>query len=284
MPNATEFGTQREADCLELIKILGRISEAIKGQTMKDRRLVFAETLAGKFIFQAITVLYLCRKTRLPEMDAVFVDFPSINIITRACFESMLTFYYLFLSPKDEAERCLRLDAWELVDLTARQAFEAVTDDARRQLVKDKERIGALRGRIFLNPHLSALKPRIREDFLDGRKWRSISWSKIAAEIGISKTHGETYYNFLCSYAHSGYLSAFQLLQSAGNNSDPVLRASTVGALTIAAVHLIDLYCQLFPECRLSLEGVPAEHRRVCFWLEVDAGFDVESGGVERAG
>lgn len=106
-------------------------------------------------------------------------------------------------------------------------------------------------------------------------KWRNtLSWPKIAVELGLSKSHGQTYYGFLCSYAHSGYLSAFQMLQSAGKNSDPVLRASSVGALTIAAAHQIDLYCQLFPQCRVSLEAVKKEHERVTFWLELDAHFD----------
>lgn len=260
-----------ESHYIELLKIFTRASEAIAGHpTEGDDRLIRAEHLAVKFIYHAISVLYLSRSTKLPEIGAGFIDPASIAVITRAGLESVLTFSYVYTSPSSTAEQDLRYHAWVLADLLCRQRFQPFSEEGRFKLAQEETEIRELRTKLQANMSFTSLPPKQQDKLMHGQ-WRLKGWTAIGLEMGLDKNHADSFYRLLCSYAHSGFLSVMQIGQATTAVDQKELTEASLGVLMIAMAHMIRLYCKVFSRSQAALQQDINAERLVQMWIDIGA-------------
>jgi len=260
--------------CLELTKILSVIAQANVGQPISSERIGNAEGVATKFIAHCISAQYLTRSTRLPEIGADFTDVGSVNVIVRAAVESVLIFHYVFVAGSSEDELNFRHDAWVLADLQNRQDFIVSSEEGKLKLAQEKELISKLDAKLRANSCLKALPAKQQKAVLQGQQWRLAGWAKIGLDMGLDKSHAERFYSYLCSHAHSGYLSVLQVRQARTAADQRMLVEGSTGVLTIALAHMIRLYAGMFPRCAAALKAIPNAERIVQMWVAIGAGSD----------
>jgi hypothetical protein len=128
---------------VRLIQILFRITDANVGRPASERD-ILAESILVKFVNHAISILYLLRQTKIPELEASYLDIAGINVLTRAMLETAFVFAYLFNLPKDSSEREFRGDAWMLFDLVSRQEYGIPREEFRAQVERERQKIGLM--------------------------------------------------------------------------------------------------------------------------------------------
>jgi len=245
-----------EREYLILLDLLARIVEANKGVKHADEKPWEAEGLARKFFFHSASTFYLSRGTiimDLPSVEVNFFDAASINVLARGAVEAFLTFHYIFAVSVSQEERDFRFYSWLLGGLKERQKFPCDLPESKKRLANEQKLIQNYEqilknNKVFLN-----LTKKQSKKILDGN-WRTLSWREIALDAKLSKTHADTFYGYLCGYAHSSSLSTLQLSQANTRETQSVLFAATMGVIKIAMSNFIFEYCELFPNSRLELD------------------------------
>lgn len=264
MPDAKDY-------CLKLTQILSAVIDTNAGRPIDSPRIASAEGLAVKFAAHCISIQYLIRGTRLPEIHADFTDPASVNVIVRAAVESVLTFYYLFVSGSSEDELNFRHDTWVLADLQNRQEFHVFSEEGKLQLAREKEQITKLDEKLRANPCLKAISDKQQKALLRDRKWRLAGWAKIGLDMGLDEYHAKMFYSYLCSHAHSGYLSVLQVQQARTAADQKMLVNGSAGVLAIALAHMIKLYVKVFPQCAAALKQIPDAEQTIQIWISIGA-------------
>ena len=270
------------SDYIRLTQVLITIAEANKASDVAPR-MADAESLAVKFGAHCISVQYLSRGTRLPELRADFVDPASVNVVVRAAVESVLTFYYLYTAPTSDDERGLRHDSWVLADLMARQEFRPMSEENRQKLANERAQIERLQARLRANPAFSALTLKQQRGILEEQRWKLSGWGRIGRDMGLDSNHSEIFYSYLCSHSHSGYLSVLQVQQARTVEDQRTLIAGSIGALTVAIAHMIRLFAGIFPLAAEALRNVPNAEPLIQQWIMIGASTDEPNSSPEAA-
>lgn len=248
------------------------VIEASKGTIVgTDDRILDAEGLALKFFGHASAVFYLHQGTALPLLDANFVDPSSINVLGRAALETFLVFHHVFVDPATDDERDFRYMSWLLAGLLERQTFPVHSPKGKEMLSKEAQLIAPVKVKLEKNQCLNALTPGQRKDLLEKGKWKLSSWKEMALSSGLSRTHAETFYSYLCGYAHAGNLSVRQIRNAQTLQSQQALCAATIGELLISTANMIRAYCKVFPKSKSSLEQDQDGTELVNMWIEIGA-------------
>src|SRR3972149_10962802 len=120
-----------EQEYMDLLDLLYKVVEANRGPLDGyDARFSDAEGLATKFFFHAASVLYLSRRTNIPDFPSAplkFLDPASIDVLARAAFETFLAFHYVFVAPISSEEKDYRYWAWRAAGLAERQNITVPT-------------------------------------------------------------------------------------------------------------------------------------------------------------
>ena len=106
------------------------------------------------------------------------------------------------------------------------------SEEGKLKLVQEKELISKLEVRLRANPCLKALTAKQQKAVLQGQQWRLSGWANIGLDMGLDKSHAETFYSYLCSHAHSGYLSVLQVRQARTAADQKMLIEGSMGVLT----------------------------------------------------
>jgi hypothetical protein len=151
-----------------------------------------------------------------------------------------------------------------LEDLKKRQGFPMFNEADKFIFDNDKKEIDSLNNKIASN----ACFIRISENLSDQEKenifrikwkieggiWKGSHWSDIGIQLGFSEATTK-YYRFLCSFAHSGFLSALQMNEvlMTGDESPPL--GVSVKFIKIVLAKMINLYCDFFPISKSILDN-----------------------------
>ena len=201
---------QKQRAYLELLKIFVQIVEASKGTGADaDDRMLDAEGLALKFFAHASAAFHLYQGTILPQLGANFIDASSINVLGRAVLETFLVFHHIFVSPVSGEERDFRYMSWKLAGLIERQTLPAQSPKGEAMLLEEAQLIAPLQGKLKDNQYFKALNTGQQKELLEKGQWKFPSWKTMALAAGLSRTHAEAFYSYLCEYAHAGNLSVF---------------------------------------------------------------------------
>ena len=264
--------TNKIDEFLDLLELYIRIVEANKNTTASgDQRILGAEGLAIKLFGHASTVYYIYHDTVLPISGIRFTDPASINVLARAAFETFLVFHYLFLAPESEEEEDFRYNSWLLAGYIERQAFPIKSPAGKKKLLEEKKLIMPLQAKLRDNEYFKRLPKRQQRTLLEKGRWRLHSWKDIALDSGLALSHAQTFYSYLCGYAHAGNLSATQIHQARTPQSRETLCAATIGFVMISAANMILAYCRVFPKSELSLRQDKHGTELVDKWTYVGA-------------
>ena len=265
-------------DYIELLKIYMQVVEANKDVvSVGDERILDAEGLAIKFFGHTISLYYLYKGISVRDQGLAicdFVDPSSINVVGRAAIETFLTFHYVFVEPQTDEDKDLRYISWELAGLIERQGFPARSPAGKKRLEDDKQLIETLRNKLKKNSVFDTLSNRQKRRLIERGEWRLKSWREIILSAGLSKIHAESFYSYLCGYAHSGNLSILQVRQTRTNQERRALIESTFSLMMIAMANIIKAYCAIFPKAKAMYTKVFPSKNVVDLWFEVGARSD----------
>lgn len=261
----------KQRDYTGLIKLLVNVVKASKGTVAgSDDRVLDAEGLALKFVGHASAAYYLYQGIALPEIVVSFVDPSSVNVLGRAALETFLVFHHVFVAPASEEERDFRYMSWLLAGLLERQTLPVQSPQGKQMLSTEAQLIPPLQTKLRENSCFKALKPGQQKDILEKGKWRP-PWTKLGLAAGLSRTHAEAFYSYLCEYAHAGNLGNIQIRSAHTLRDQRALCNATIGLLIISIANMVKAYCEVFPNSRASLQQDRDGTSLVRMWIEIGA-------------
>jgi len=235
-----------EKEYIELLNIFTQVVEANKGTpSIGDERLLDAEGLALKFFGHVISTLYLYRGITIRDFMIPITNFPdatSIHVLGRAAIETFLIFHYIFVEPENKSEKDFKYFSWQIAGLLECQNFPVWSQDARKQLKQEKEIIINFKKKLEDNSVFKDLSQKEKRKVLEKGLWRLKSWKDIGLSAGFSEIYSQSYYSYLCGYAHSGNLSILQWRQAKSYKEKRALSDSTMNLILIAIANMIKFY------------------------------------------
>jgi hypothetical protein len=202
----------------KLLALNYAVVEACYKKKVRDVEFVYADTLARKLFQHSVTAFALWTQHTRATIEGIdgevhLPDWPSIQVLARACVETYLTFHYLYIDPKTQDEFEFRYCAWMLAGFTRRESFPTITEHGLQQIARDRVANERYRRRIRKTAYFQRLKSRTQERVLAGHNWHpGNTMSSMAARI-FGPQWGQALYGFMCSYAHSDALAAVQMKQ-----------------------------------------------------------------------
>lgn len=273
-----------ERDYIELLDILIHVIDENKGTpSVGDERILDAEGLGLKFFGHALSALYLVRGVTIPELTVPITKFPdsaSLHVLGRAAIETFLIFHYIFEAPQNELEKNFRYQIWQLSGLLERQSFPVWSKEAKEKLRSEEEIKDNLVEKIELNSNFVKLTTKQQKSIIQKGNWKFQSWKEIGLSAGLSDVHAESYYRYLCGYAHSGNLSVFQVRQTRTYQEKREMMNSTINLLLIAIANMIKCYCGVFPKSKNFYVNNYQPKNTVDLWVDIGASTKAE---IEKA-
>jgi len=264
-----------------LLDVLFQVMYANRELSLSDisdgERLESAHTLAFKFYCHALTLLYLSNGTNqeLPSLKWAYVDFASIDVITRAALEAFLIFHHVFFVSVEQEEKDYRYLAYEADGMADRQsmiAFIGVEKEKQRLAAENKE----LSDKLALNQIFQSLSPSQKRKVFEGKgMWRLnpitknlLSWRDIGLKAGFSKFLASYIYSFLCASAHSTGIGIRQTFPTLNKREEEHLYAGTVAIMNVVTANLIREYCELFSKAQAVLGADSEGSSLVEEWIQ----------------
>lgn len=242
----------------QILKIVIEVGNKLTNQPNSNENLnvKYAEGLGQKILGHALTVNYLYEGYQPRTKNEIFapqVDFSSMCVLARACFEAYLTFNYLFIAPKTDLERDFKFLCWDLGGYLDREDFPASTEEYKVLKEAERKEIEQLRKVINSHTYLTPEMTKQKELALDGQ-WRlKNSWSKIAVSAGFKEKFFNIQYSFLCGHSHSSRLSIIQVQQTKDINIQRNVTKATLNLLKMILSKYIFEYTNLVPALKNSV-------------------------------
>jgi hypothetical protein len=209
-----------KANVARLLKLNYDVVEALAGKSVKDRWLVYTNGIATKLFSHAVSAYQLFvdgTSLNVPELNlsVKFIDWPSIEVLARACTETYIAYRYVYVDPGDNSDLAeFRFHAWMLAGFSKRESFPVIGGEAKAQLESDKKSNARHRRRMQQTATFQGLKKGQQQVALEGMNWHpDKSLSAICEEV-FGPTWGRPLYRFMSSHAHSDGLSAVQVQQT----------------------------------------------------------------------
>jgi hypothetical protein len=201
-----------------LLRLNFEVLDAQADRRIRDRRFSYFDGVAVKLFYHSVTAYRLFGgSTRvdvpsLADLQLNFIDWPSLQVIARACTETYIAFHFVFVQPaKDRDLAEFRYNAWMLAGFRRRELTPAWGSEAVSQLGRDKKSIAGHRRRIQKTDAFSRLGNRDQDAVLKGLNWHPrVSLSAICDGV-FGPTWGRPLYMFMSSHAHTDGLSAVQV-------------------------------------------------------------------------
>lgn len=193
------------------------------------------------------------------------IDHSSMKVIARAAVETFWVFAYIFRAPTAEM-RLYRHTAWRLGGYCERQRHRPLDPVLQEQQAAEAKVIAMLQAQLQQMPEYLALDSKSRAKVAKG-EWREPDgWKKMANGAGFSNGYYARVYGYLCSYAHSSYLSILQLNDARDLSDQRKLSDTVLQICTFTMARFIDEYVSLFPETRAVMLANPSLARFARTW------------------
>jgi hypothetical protein len=264
---------KQEQEYLTLLDLLARLGESTKGTVFDAETLWLGdiEILAAKFVMHCGSVFHLTRGTKIPNIlgrELSYLDHHSIIILVRAIHELYLTFNFIYVAPKPVEERKFRHKIWELGAFLDRQKFPATEEESVKKLQTEKKIVDKLTQAVQTNKVFDTLSLRQQEKALKG-EWRlGYHWTDLAEFANLDKEQFRATYRYLCSYAHTGHLSIFQMQQVVDISETISLIKVWIDSVMGVISHFIYDYAKVFPKAAKLLNRYP-EAEKIAYIYDV---------------
>lgn len=236
-----------------------QVANSLAGkQTEGQNGIKYAETIAKKTFSHITSAHALMKGIKVNLSDGTylqFIDHSSIAVITRAAIESYLTFNHLFISAGDKAENEFRYYCWDLYGFIERQNFKAEGEVAIKRKSDEAKRIKETIDLIRTLEPYKSLTPKQRIRIEKGQWKLDTKWADLAKNAGFDKELFKDMYSYLCSYAHTGRLSALQIMQSQTKAEQLELAKPLLGHSLMILSKFITDYVDLIPEAKPAFDA-----------------------------
>ncbi|CEP94805.1 Uncharacterised protein [[Clostridium] sordellii] len=203
--------------------------------------------------YSAMSLAYRCTQNPLNQYE--YIDIASIETIIRACYETFLTFQYIYMQPEfigekkvdmlnsDENEYSKRLKLKILLYQYEgyKQSYYGFSTVPEKKEVS-KELRDKYKKQIMNDEIFNKLNSKEKESVL--KNWRP-SWNKIASETELSEWNSKNMYNIISQYCHNSY-TMLLLLNHHYTHLDEFDRDSMFVQLFEFTAILINNYIRLF--------------------------------------
>src|SRR4030042_4845562 len=212
-------------------------------EELEDSKLAYAGSVARKRFQHAETAFALWTQHTKVSGPGIppreILDWPSIQVLVRACLETYLTFHYIYIEPGTDQEKFeFRYNAWFLAGFTKRGSFPAKEEASKRQQALDMRRNKELRRQIRQMAPFKALDPEQQEAVLGGYNCHpGKTLSDMAAET-FGPRYGRAVYSYLSSPTHSDALSVVQMKQAV-LDEDASGRAEKMANVAISQIGIV---------------------------------------------
>jgi hypothetical protein len=244
---------KQDKDYLTLMDFLARLVESTKGTELSAGTLWLADTqpLAAKFLMHCGTIYHLGRGTIVPNIlgrQFSYLDRYSIIVLVRTVHELHLAFNFIYVAPATFEESAFRHKVWELGAFLDRQKFLVTELENVKKQKSEKAFVDQLTKEIQANDIFRALSPTQKEKALKG-EWRlGYQWVDLAEFAKLDKDQFRSTYRYLCSYAHTGHLSIFQMQQAADISEAISLTETWIDSAMGTISHFICDYMKVYPK------------------------------------
>ena len=172
------------SDHLELLDILGFLTNTLFEKKIKAELYKgYSETLAFKYIYQSFNLNSLLRGTKFTSkifnLNHYIFDLSSTYIMQRCLLENYLTFYYLFVQPKNEEESKCKWLIYQIAGLHSRQDFTSEFFDYKPKIEKEKNDIDKYMLELKSNDFFNSLDPGKQKDVLNSKRAKLVGWKKL---------------------------------------------------------------------------------------------------------
>ncbi|HLF77913.1 MAG TPA: DUF5677 domain-containing protein [Dehalococcoidia bacterium] len=253
-------------DAEQLLRLAQDLLHA-PGRKMDNRR-VYMQGLAIKLNAHALSAYYLWQnRTRVPilgkeDSPIDFTDFSSMEVLARACVETLTAFNYLFVEPDKDADMAdFRFWAWQLAGVCQRvELVPALIEEHKTQREVDKQFIEVTRRKIEKTLTFETLHTRKKKQVLAGRDWHPDKTLYHMCADAFGPTFGKATYAMLSSHVHSDWLSVNQFMGSTASVR-PVLAANCMFIVCLVLARLCASYA---PKWRATDRIYKAHPYREC--------------------
>lgn len=246
----------------------------------KGERGLNALGLCLKAFYHFSAIFHMAQGTKVSFLSLEYEDPGSIPVLLRAAWESALVFSYVFADPPSESESILRYAAWRLSGLLSRQKLEAISKWGQKIKDEDSKFILKLQNEIrshnLFNNYTNGEQSNIlyrgqwRLPVFKGNNERKIpSWNDIAIDAGLSKKSAYETYNYLSCYAHSSYLSVFQLIDADTSANKRILIDGLVSISKIVMALIARKYVKVFPKGEMVLRRNQDYAKVIDTWCDI---------------
>lgn len=240
-----------------------------------DRHYYFIEPILIKFILHSNNLGILLKGTDL-NVNASYskriIDVSSIYILFRALIENYLTFFYLFVQPKDKSEVSFRCLIYEISGIARRQAYSAIGDSSIKIKEKERENLEYLANQLLNDPHLQKIDPKIRKDILSNKPAHKpakiVRWEKLLQQSQLNEDIFQKAWLLYSNHAHSEYISIIQVREYWKNSKEALSTRDLVLFLNLVlASVLIKDVASLFPQINKRFNSLPETQIKVINFL-----------------
>jgi hypothetical protein len=250
-----------EKDYLQLMSLFFAVGDSIRGISLdSDNKWLYEADVFSAKLFNHIGTLYhLSNGTPLKilgDQERRYIDHASITVIVRAAFETYLTFYYIYCDPtiSVDEKRFMHL-IWKISGFRDRQNFRMVRPENIPKLEAEKALLENLLVQVKNTSIYHALDSKGKRAARSGN-WRyGKTWPDIAEIAGFNKEVFRDVYSYLCSYAHSGGLSALQIGQAVNIEDQKGLTRISLQYGMILMSHFIFSFSELFENAKVAFEN-----------------------------
>lgn len=203
--------------------------------------------------YSAMTLTYRCTQNPLQKYE--YIDIASIQTIIRSCYETFLTFEYIFMQPDiiSKFEKSELAKSKEAYCESVRLKILLYKYEGYRQSYFGFSTIKAEKEKnrkIYEDYKLEILNNKIFKSYNDKSKnyilenWRP-SWNSIASRTELSEWNSKNMYNIISQYTHNSYTSLISLDHHYKNLDKYDRDAMLVQLFEFTAI-LINDYIRLF--------------------------------------
>ncbi len=253
---------RQDREYLILLDLLARLVESTRGTELTAETLWLGDTqqLAAKFLLHCGSIFYLAHGTIVPNIlgkQRSYLDKHSIIVLVRAIHELHLAFNFIYVAPASDEDKAFRHKVSELGAFLDRQKFTVSQEENLKKQQSEKALVDRLTKEIQSNGVFKSLSPNQRKKAIKG-EWRlGYQWVDLAGFANLETQQFRSTYRYLCSYAHTGHLSIFQMQQTADISETVSLvelwMDSTMGTIS----HFIYDYVKVYPKAVELIKPYP---------------------------
>lgn len=234
--------------------------DALRGEEISEaeRWKVEAGPLSEKLVLHCISIKTLSEGISAQPYgmgDGHFLDHSSASVLARAALETYIVFHFLYAGA-DCRKSTFRHSVWKLIGLMDRSRLRTVSDEGVAVQTREKIEIEDLRNTIQTDPLFSEFTPGQQKTLLEW-DWKAGSrLASLALDAELSETYFRNVYNYLTSYAHSGYISVLQIGQARAEGAAGSLMNANLGIGCKVLASFIPLFWSVFPSTRIGMAPI----------------------------